>query len=156
MLDPSGHFDESTSLQVAFPADDADALELILHFVHLQQHQITDAQTRDLGLLKKVAILGEKYDMIYLLRPSLKSWLAVLQPHFDVTIGLHEALWVSYHCGESNISHDSTFYEALRWLVVRVKPMPRDPTILMLADRPMHDALPSGVYGKYVAMTCRI
>ncbi len=73
MLDPQGHFMESSSDgTVHFAEDNAVALLLILRIAHLQFRKVPDVL--ELHELVSLAVVCDKYDTVGLVRPWIKRW----------------------------------------------------------------------------------
>ena len=73
MLDPQGHFMESSSNgTVQFTEDNAAALLLILRIAHLQFRKVPDVL--EFQELVELAVVCDKYDTAGLVRPWIKQW----------------------------------------------------------------------------------
>ena len=73
MLDPRGHFKESSSNgEVHFVEDNPAALLLILRIAHLQFRKVPESL--DFHELVDLAIVCDKYDTAGLVRPWVKKW----------------------------------------------------------------------------------
>ena len=73
MLDPQGHFMESSSDgTVHFAEDNAAALLLILRIAHLQFRKVPDVL--EFHELISLAVVCDKYDTAGLVRPWIKTW----------------------------------------------------------------------------------
>ena len=90
MLDPRGHFKESSAGEVCFPEDDSESLLLILRIVHFQFQRIPNSLTWN--QLLGITELCDKYDIVTLVRPWLPNWLEKWR-HLADTAG-YEANWV--------------------------------------------------------------
>lgn len=73
-LDPSGYFMESRpeNGQVALPDDDADAILIVLHIVHLRFRYIPNDIT--FQRLLSLSIVCDKHDTVEIIRPWFLNW----------------------------------------------------------------------------------
>jgi len=111
MLDPNGPFREAKpdNGEVAFPADDAEALLVLLLAAHLRYQEVP--QTLTYKQLLNLCIACDKCDCVGLLRPWISKWEATLKPLADRP-GHEEWLFVAWTTGD-----ETTFRRLARWLV---------------------------------------
>ena len=101
MLDPQGHFMESSADgTVHFAEDNAAALLLILRIAHLQFRKVPDVL--ELHELVSLAVVCDKYDTAGLVRPWIKRWERSLKnwPAIVEQPGREEYLFFAWTLGD--------------------------------------------------------
>ena len=73
---------EQSAPEITFPDDDPEAMELVLRVVH--RSQTTREEPPDVELVTNIAMLCDKYDLVYEMKDWMKNWESALIPQIDV------------------------------------------------------------------------
>ncbi|KAJ4417731.1 hypothetical protein N0V82_006005 [Gnomoniopsis sp. IMI 355080] len=95
---------------VNFPSDDPYAIEILLHIIHLNTRQIPRAGSITIGVLFRVAVAVDMYDLEGCLGLWAKSWCSAVAPVVEATKDV-EALarlsWIAWVFGDKSLFQGS-------------------------------------------------